>query len=142
MRLRRLTKAERGQVSFESILVWVGFLSVLGLFLPVFAHALEAQKLQLEKEHFLSFSHSFEQNITRLSHYAEGSSISIRVPNLENLEIDIQEELITLTWSPPALSKSFVKEIASPLPFVGEWSLESDAIILSRGLDFILIESE
>ncbi len=141
MRLKRLTNVERGQVSFESILLWVGFLAVLGLFLPVFAHSLEAQKLQLDKEHFLSFAHSLEQTITRVAHYSEGSSLSIRVPKLENLEIEIQEKVLTLTWSPPALSDSLIIEIESPLPFLGEWSIDSGEIIVSRESASILIES-
>lgn len=142
MKLRKSTEEERGQVSFESILLWAGFLAVLGLFIPVFAHALEAQKLQVEKEHFLSFSHSLEQNIIRLSHYSEGSTVSIRMPALENLELDIQEELITLNWSPPALPTYLSKEIESPLPLLGEWSADSTNMILSRESDSILIEFE
>ena len=141
MRLKRLTNVERGQVSFESILLWVGFLAVLGLFLPVFAHSLEAQKLQLDKEHFLSFAHSLEQTITRVTHYSEGSSVSIRVPQLENLEIEIQEKVLTLTWSPPALSDSLIIEIESPLPFIGEMPIDSGEIIISRESASILIES-
>lgn len=142
MRSRKLTEDEHGQVSFESILLWAGFLAVLGLFIPVFAHALEAQKLQLQKEQFLSFSHSLEQNIIRLSHYSEGSTVSIRVPPLENSEMDIQEELIMLTWSPPALSHSITQEIESLLPLSGEWPSDSTTIILSRESNSILIESE
>lgn len=141
MRSRKSTKEERGQVSFESILLWAGFLAVLGLFLPVFAHALEAQKLQLEKEQFLSFSYSLKQNLIRLSHYAEGSSISMRGPSIENLEMEIQENAIALAWSPPALSTSLTQEIESPLSLVGEWSPDSDDVVLSRESNTILIES-
>jgi hypothetical protein len=119
----------------------MGFLSVLGLFLPVFAHALEAQALQLEKERFLSFSDLLEESILRISHYAEGSSLSLRVPKLDNLSIGIGEEAFSLTWSPSAVSIPLERGIESPLPLVGEWSPDSDAIIISRGADSILIES-
>lgn len=142
MRLRKSTEDENGQVSFESILLWAGFLAVLGLFFPVFAHALEAQQLKLQKEQFLSFSHSIEQNIIRLSHYSEGSSVVIRIPTLENMDIDILEESILLNWSPPALSDSLAQEIESSLPLSGEWPADSAEMILSRESNSILIEFE
>jgi hypothetical protein len=133
---------ERGQVSFESILLWAGFLAVLGLFIPAFANALEAQKLQLEKERFLSFANTLEDGLLRVSHYAEGSTLTIPSPSFADLSILMEGDLILLEWSPPALSSSLSREIVSPLPLEGSWSPEGGDIILIRESDFILIESE
>ncbi|MEK6970286.1 MAG: hypothetical protein AABW68_01170 [archaeon] len=131
----------RGQASLESILLWAGLLAVLGLFLPSFLHVLDAHHLQWDKGRFLSFSDAVGHSLVRLSHYAEGSMLSIPSPSLEELDIRGDGHTLTLTWSPPSLSSPLLIEQSSLLPLEGEWSPDSHFLVLRRESNFILIES-
>lgn len=132
----------RGQVSFESILLWAGFLSVLGLFLPVFNQAMDAQKLQVEKERFIDFSTNLSDSLHLLSFYAPGSSLSVSFSSLENVSLVVEGSVIIVSWSPPSLGHSLEQTIESPYEIENNLSSNFKTLILRRESNLIILESE
>lgn len=124
-------KEKRGQVSIEALLLWAALTGMIALFTPAFAHVMEAYQLHAHTNQFMSFSEELQEKISGISFAAPGTQLSLRVPKIKNMQIEISGSEITLTLRHEKLSNEKKRIIESEWPIEGTF-LTGENITLRR----------